>query len=100
MGLPLYFFGAVAAHELGHAWLAIQQYPHLPKQVEEGLCELIAYLWLGGQNTPEAAFHQRRKRANKDRIYGKGLKRALASLELMAVRQLITYIRVFRRLPV
>lgn len=44
--------GSVMAHELMHCWLALnvlngkERDNLLPLDVEEGLCELIAYLWL------------------------------------------------------
>ena len=43
--LPL---GAVLAHEYGHAYLFMRRFPSLPLVTEEGLCELFAWLWLGG----------------------------------------------------
>jgi hypothetical protein len=37
---------AVLADELMHAWLRMEGYEHLPQQVEEVLCHLMAYQWL------------------------------------------------------
>ena len=34
------------AHELMHAWLRMSGYDALPPFVEEGLCQLLAALWL------------------------------------------------------
>lgn len=50
--LPRLHIGATLAHELMHAWLHMAAtYSRLPLQVEEGLCELLAYLWIEHQNT-------------------------------------------------
>lgn len=51
-GLPALLTGAVLAHELMHAWLRMEGFRDLPPAVEEGLCQLMAYLWLEAQ-TPE-----------------------------------------------
>jgi hypothetical protein len=48
-GMAWMLTGAVLAHELMHAWLIMEGYEHLPQQVEEGLCQLMAYLWLESQ---------------------------------------------------
>lgn len=44
-------FGVVLAHECGHAFLRLSQVPtmdHDPS-LEEGICELLALLWLEDQ---------------------------------------------------
>lgn len=48
-GMPWLLTGAVLAHELMHAWLRMEGYRELPQHVEEGLCQLMAYLWLEAQ---------------------------------------------------
>lgn len=50
-GLPAPLFEGVASHELGHAWLAVQQVSGLPTWAEEGFCELLAHRWYGEQGT-------------------------------------------------
>ena len=46
-GLPRVYAAKVIAHEYTHAWLALQKVGwQLDPEVEEGLCELISYLWL------------------------------------------------------
>ena len=44
--------GSILAHEVMHAWLRLSGYPRLPPMVEEGLCQLMATLWLE-QQPPE-----------------------------------------------
>ena len=41
--------GSIIAHEVMHAWLRLSGYPRLPPNVEEGLCQLMAMLWLEQQ---------------------------------------------------
>ena len=48
-GLPRVVTGAVIAHELMHAWLREHGIRKLSEQVEEGLCQLMSYLWLESQ---------------------------------------------------
>ncbi len=51
-GLPRLLTGSILAHECMHAWLRMSgcsSHQHLPEQVEEGLSQLMAYLWLEGQ---------------------------------------------------
>jgi Protein DA1 len=48
-GLARLMAGSVLAHELMHAWLRMEGYRQLQPMVEEGLCQLMAYLWLLGQ---------------------------------------------------
>ncbi|KAM2978501.1 hypothetical protein FF2_015300 [Malus domestica] len=38
--------GATLAHEMMHAWLALQGCNHLEKKVSEGICEVLAHIWL------------------------------------------------------
>ena len=47
-GLPWLLTGSILAHEVMHAWLRTNGYRNLPPEVEEGLCQLMALLWLEG----------------------------------------------------
>ncbi len=49
-GLPRLLTGCIIAHELMHAWLRMRNIASLDPQVEEGLCKLMAMLWLDRQN--------------------------------------------------
>ena len=49
-GLPRLLTGCIIAHELMHAWLRMRNIASLDPQVEEGLCQLMAMLWLDRQN--------------------------------------------------
>jgi len=46
-GLPFIAFGAILAHECTHAYIRIAGgFPRLAPKVEEGLCQLVALLWV------------------------------------------------------
>jgi hypothetical protein len=71
-GLPLEHFTAVLAHELGHAYVFIREFPKLSDEVEEGFCEYLAAMWLRGRPSAEALYHLRRLEKNDDPVYGSG----------------------------
>lgn len=48
-GMSAIHTAKVIAHELTHVYLAINKFHSLPLQVEEGICQLVSYLWLAEQ---------------------------------------------------
>ncbi|KAI7740117.1 hypothetical protein M8C21_023882, partial [Ambrosia artemisiifolia] len=44
--LPRLLTGSILAHEMMHAWLRLKGYSNLPPNVEEGICQVLAHLWL------------------------------------------------------
>ncbi|KAK4343613.1 hypothetical protein RND71_036707 [Anisodus tanguticus] len=38
--------GAILAHELMHAWLCLKGFRNLSLEVEEGICQVLSYMWL------------------------------------------------------
>lgn len=98
-GLPAEHFAAVAAHELGHAWLFLKAFPDLPPTSEEGFAELVSYLWLREQRTPEAAYRLSAQAANSDPIYGDGFRLALAGFTALGLASLCAYLRTHHRIP-
>ncbi|XP_042018209.1 protein DA1-related 2-like isoform X1 [Salvia splendens] len=57
-GLPRLLTGAILAHELMHGWLRLNGYRHLRHEVEEGICQVLARLWLESEvlSIPSATF--------------------------------------------
>ncbi|KAG2724704.1 hypothetical protein I3760_01G029600 [Carya illinoinensis] len=45
-GLPRLLTGQILAHEMMHAWLKLNGYRNLSPEVEEGICQVLAYMWL------------------------------------------------------
>ncbi|KAL9357058.1 hypothetical protein Peur_050311 [Populus x canadensis] len=48
-GLPRLLTGSILAHEMMHAWLRLQGYPNLRPEVEEGICQVLAHMWLDAE---------------------------------------------------
>ncbi|XP_022772798.1 protein DA1-like isoform X2 [Durio zibethinus] len=45
-GLPRLLTGSILAHEMMHAWMRLQGFPTLSQDVEEGICQVLAHMWL------------------------------------------------------
>jgi hypothetical protein len=107
--------GATLAHEYGHCYLFARAFPSLPLKVEEGVCELFAWLWLGGglsvpaatratvNGADEAQNARRRARMEKrqDPVYGDGFRDAKKALERCGgnLWTLLEYVRANASLP-
>ncbi|XP_059279201.1 protein DA1-like isoform X1 [Lycium ferocissimum] len=50
-GLPRLLTGSILAHEMMHAWLRLRGYRTLSQDVEEGICQVLAHMWLETQIT-------------------------------------------------
>ncbi|PQP92520.1 protein DA1-related 1 isoform X1 [Prunus yedoensis var. nudiflora] len=48
-GLPRLLTGSILAHEMMHAWLRLNGYPNLSPEVEEGICQVLAHMWLDAE---------------------------------------------------
>ncbi|CAA3007428.1 DA1-related 1-like [Olea europaea subsp. europaea] len=48
-GLPRLLTGSILAHEMMHAWLRLKGYPYLSPEVEEGICQVLAHMWLDSE---------------------------------------------------
>lgn len=88
-GLPAEHCAAIAAHELAHSYLFLHAFPDLVPLVDEGLCELAAYLWLKQQGTVEAAYRMKTMEENDDPIYGRGFQAARRGMEQIGVTGLL-----------
>uniref|UniRef100_A0A2N9FDF8 LIM zinc-binding domain-containing protein n=1 Tax=Fagus sylvatica TaxID=28930 RepID=A0A2N9FDF8_FAGSY len=51
-GLPRLLTGAILAHELMHGWLRLKGYHNLNPEVEEGICQVLSYMWLESEVMP------------------------------------------------
>ncbi|KAD7480126.1 hypothetical protein R6Q59_008952 [Mikania micrantha] len=51
-GLPRLLTGAILAHELMHSWLRLKGYRNLNPEVEEGICQVLSYMWLESEVMP------------------------------------------------
>lgn len=98
-GLPQEYFAAIAAHELCHTYLFMNEFPDLDPMVEEGLCELAAYLWLNRQNTPESAFRLKLMSENEDPIYGRGFRAARSAYDRHGLAAVLRHVKRTSRFP-
>ena len=98
-GLPTESFAATYAHELGHVWLFQQHFPKLPLQVEEGICELFAHLWLVNNPGSWSDYLIHLKERSTDPIYGEGYRIALRSLRHMSPAELLEFVKKNQRFP-
>ncbi|KAJ4964727.1 hypothetical protein NE237_016576 [Protea cynaroides] len=48
-GLPRLLTGSILAHEMMHAWLRLNGYRTLSQDVEEGICQVLAHMWLDSE---------------------------------------------------
>eukprot|EP00262_Sarcandra_glabra_P011782 TRINITY_DN2901_c0_g1_i2.p1 TRINITY_DN2901_c0_g1~~TRINITY_DN2901_c0_g1_i2.p1 ORF type:complete len:491 (-),score=55.62 TRINITY_DN2901_c0_g1_i2:222-1694(-) len=48
-GLPRLLTGSILAHEMMHAWLRLQGFRSLSQDVEEGICQVLAHMWLDSE---------------------------------------------------
>ncbi|CAM8921866.1 unnamed protein product [Rhodiola kirilowii] len=48
-GLPRLLTGTILAHEMMHAWLRLKGYPTMSPDVEEGICQVLAHMWLDSE---------------------------------------------------
>lgn len=72
-GLHKVYFAAVLGHEFLHCWQR-QHDIRLPRQIEEGFCELGCYRVLSLIGTPLARYHIGLMETNRDPDYGDGFR--------------------------
>lgn len=48
-GLPRLLTGSILAHEMMHAWMRLQGFQTLSQDVEEGICQVLAHMWIATQ---------------------------------------------------
>ncbi len=98
-GLPQEQFAGVLAHELGHVWLFVQEIDKLPRDLEEGLCNLFAYLLHQEKTTPDARYCIHLLENNPDSVYGDGFRRAKGLYENKGLPWLLNAVRAQRDWP-
>jgi hypothetical protein len=75
-GLPNFKFIEVAAHELCHAWIRLNDNHGLDETFEEGSCQALAAMVLAGEKSPEAERAITDIERNMDPVYGDGYRLA------------------------
>jgi hypothetical protein len=98
-GLPRELFTAVSAHELGHAWLCLNNIQIHVHEIEEGFCELLGYLWLESLGTPTSRIWMKGMLENQNTTYSSGLKMALRSYKEHSLPSILSHLRSTSHLP-
>ncbi|MEW5301877.1 MAG: hypothetical protein WDW36_004705 [Sanguina aurantia] len=97
-GLPRLLTGCILAHELMHAWLRMRNIASLDARVEEGLCQLIAALWLDRQHGEFpldgceqrlASYFSYQIRQDPSVIYGDGFREAYEAFQLVGLTAVV-----------
>lgn len=91
--LPETHLGMVLAHEAMHAWLFLNAFSQLSPRVEEGVCELVASLWLEKQSDPLAQHLLAGMQTNRSHSYGSGYRAARKACEKYGITQLLEYVK-------
>ena len=118
-GLTSLAAAQVLAHEYTHCWLWLQRFPLLPTRLEEGLCELLSYLYLlsllresDGDSDGGVGFSildRRDAKAIREQIlsieanahpdYGGGFRECVAALRGRTLHELLYYVQEHACLP-
>ncbi|PNH07917.1 Chromosome-associated kinesin KIF4, partial [Tetrabaena socialis] len=103
-GLPRLLAGSIIAHELMHAWLRMAGVVGLELRVEEGLCQLMAGLWLDRQHEllegdPEqqrlASFFSYQIRTDTSEVYGDGFRDAMEAFQTHGLTAVIRNVQKY-----
>ena len=106
-GLPRLLCGSVLAHECWHAFVrGVQNVHTLSLEVEEGLAQLLAYLWLERQRPSSAwevelrAFHLNVIHEHSSVTYGDGFRAVYAAYHTWGLPRVIEHVKLTGELPV
>ncbi|XP_042006657.1 protein DA1-related 1-like isoform X1 [Salvia splendens] len=119
-GLPRLLTGSILAHEMMHAWLRLKGYPNLSPKVEEGICRVMAHIWLeseiipcSGSNAASASkkgkrsafeqklgqFFMQRTQSDSSEVYGDGFREGNKALLKYGLRSTLDHIRLTGSFP-
>ncbi|KAF8018980.1 hypothetical protein BT93_H3761 [Corymbia citriodora subsp. variegata] len=126
-GLPRLLTGSILAHEMMHAWLRLNGFPNLRPEVEEGICQVLAHLWLNSEiysgSANDAAssssssssskkgkrpdfekqlgeFFKHQIESDTSTVYGEGFRSANKSVEKYGLKSTLDHIRFTGIFPV
>ncbi|KAH7278530.1 hypothetical protein KP509_38G045100 [Ceratopteris richardii] len=127
-GLPRLLTGSILAHELMHAWLRLNGFRNLEPQVEEGICQVVAHMWLesevmAGSSSSSAASSSSSSSSSKkgpksevekklgefflnqiamdsSPVYGEGFRGGHASMVQFGLRRTLDHIKMTGTFPI
>ncbi|KAF5809159.1 putative transcription factor interactor and regulator LIM family [Helianthus annuus] len=105
-GLPRLLTGSILAHEMMHAWLRLKGYPTLRPDVEEGICQTVAHMWLTaeiallsrqGRRSPFekklADFFKQQIESDMSPVYGNGFRAGNRAVLKYGLQKTLYHIR-------
>lgn len=98
-GLSRQVMEGVALHELGHAWLFLLGIDGLALPIEEGFCNLLAYMYHSETDTDEARFCMRVIEKSPDPVYGDGFRKVFTAVQHHGLKVVLQYLKDNQRLP-
>jgi hypothetical protein len=116
-GLPRLLTGSILAHELMHAWLRLAGgFPHMQPEVEEGICQVISYIWLSAElkrmkNKSDSGLHSspvqvrlgefflHQIATDTSPIYGGGFREGLAAVNQFGLARVLEHLRMTGNFP-
>ncbi|XP_071706314.1 protein DA1-related 1-like [Rutidosis leptorrhynchoides] len=112
-GLPRFLTGSILAHEMMHAWFRQNGCRNLHKYVEEGMCQVLAHMWLTSQINSTSSTHWKRYPFEKkiadffkyeiesrtDEVYGDGFRAANQVVLKHGLQKTLHHIRLTGKFP-
>ncbi|CAB4265780.1 unnamed protein product [Prunus armeniaca] len=124
-GLPRLLTGSILAHEMMHAWLRLKGYRPLSQDVEEGICQVLAYMWLeaelisgSGSNVASTSSSSASKKGTRSQfekklggffkhqvesdmspVYGDGFRAGQQAVQKYGLRSTLDHIRMTGTFP-
>ncbi|KAJ8528450.1 hypothetical protein K7X08_022142 [Anisodus acutangulus] len=98
--------GAILAHELMHAWLRLKGFRNLSLEVEEGICQVLSYMWLesekgvkSGVENKLGEFFMHQIAHDTSPAYGGGFRAANEAVNKYGLRCTLDHIRLTGSFP-
>jgi hypothetical protein len=98
-GMPSILCCGVIIHELGHAWLAMQQVAGLPSWAEEGFCNYLEHRFYAAFSSPQHDHYRRSTETDQDPVYGDGFRYVYARAQQLGHAGLIQALIERRAMP-
>lgn len=98
-GLPSQLMQGVFIHELGHAWLFLEGIDSLPLEVEEGFCEVLAYLFHRETDTEESRVYMQMIEKNPSPVYGEGFRKMRDAIRKHKFEVVLHHLQIHKSLP-
>ncbi|KAL6146428.1 hypothetical protein ACLB2K_057107 [Fragaria x ananassa] len=117
-GMPNVQMGATMAHEMMHAWFYLNGVTELERRVEEGICNLMGYMWMGWfcstgadfllcKTSDEQVQYTRKLKdclehvmeCDEDEAYGQGFRDAMKAVSRFGLTTVLNHIVKERCLP-